>query len=127
MLVKAGSTLLVPRGEHRQADVPVEIADNATMALAPDGPSLRKVSLKAGRKDSVASIAKRYRVSAAQVAQWNQVGAAASFAPGQTVVVYVAARAVHAPSGHPSTRAASATRNPVRVAAAKAPARSARN
>ena len=45
------------------------------MALAPDAPPLRKISLKAGRKDSVASVAKRYHVSAAQVAQWNEVGA----------------------------------------------------
>jgi len=90
MLVKAGSTLLVPRGERRQADVPVEVADNAMMALSPDAPPLRKVSLKAGRKESVASVAKRYRVGVTQVAQWNGVGAGASFKPGQTVVVYVA-------------------------------------
>ena len=125
MLVKAGSTLLVPRGDRRQADVSVEIADNATMALAPDAPPLRKVSLKAGRKESVASVAKRYRVSSAQVAQWNSVGSGANFKPGQTVVVYVAYKAKgghsakvkvepgartarHAkPSGPPSTRSAS--------------------
>jgi len=93
MLVKAGSTLLVPRGERRQADVTIEVADNATMSLAPDAPPLRKMSLKAGRKESVASIAKRYRVSATQVAQWNSVSAGASFKPGQTVVVYVANKA----------------------------------
>ncbi|MEP7099812.1 MAG: transglycosylase SLT domain-containing protein [Burkholderiales bacterium] len=139
MLVKAGSTLLVPRGERRQADVSVEIADNATMALAPDAPPLRKVSLKAGRKESVASVAKRYRVSATQVAQWNSVGAGASFKPGQTVVVYVAnktkgtqtakAKGSHGakaarvaargakPSGPPSTRTAAVKRKArVRVA-----------
>ena len=93
MLVKAGSTLLVPRGEHRQADVSVEVADNATMALAPEAPALRKLSLKAGRKDSVASVAKRYRVNAAQVAQWNGVAQGASFAPGQTIVMYVGGKA----------------------------------
>jgi len=93
MLVKAGSTLLVPRGEHRQADVSAEIADNAMLALAPDGPTLRKMSLKAGRKDSVASVAKRYRVNAAQVAQWNGVAKTASFLPGQTIVVFVAGKA----------------------------------
>src|SRR5512143_3170627 len=38
MLVKAGSTLLVPRSPHRSADVSEEIADNATMMLAPDRP-----------------------------------------------------------------------------------------
>jgi membrane-bound lytic murein transglycosylase D len=113
MLVKAGSTLLVPRNEHRQADVSVEIADNAMMSLAPDAPPPRRVSLKAGRKDNVASIAKRYRVSATQVAQWNNVGTNASFLPGQTIVMFVAGKATkrgstHAPSGHPSTRTAAA-------------------
>ena len=93
MLVKAGSTLLVPRAAHRLTDVSVEVADNASMSLAPDGPSLRKLSLKASRKDSVASVAKRYRVSAAQVAQWNDMGASASFRPGQNITVYVAGKA----------------------------------
>ncbi len=90
MLVKAGSTLLVPRGPQREADVSEHLAENATMALAPDGPSLRRVSLKAGKRDSVASVARRYRVSAAQVAQWNGVSAGANFRPGQAIVVYVA-------------------------------------
>ena len=130
MLVKAGSTLLVPRGAHRHADVPGEIADNAMMALAPDAPPLRKMLLKAGRKDGVASVAKRYRVSVAQLAQWNHVGAGASFTPGQTIVVFVAGKAGHgktARAGHPSTRAAAGPRKPVRVATAKAPVRAAHN
>ena len=127
MLVKAGSTLLVPRTATRQADVSSQIADNATIALAPDAPPLRRMALKAGRKDSVASVAKRYRVSATQVAQWNSVGAGASFKPGQTIVVFVAAKAVrsaaHRPSGPPSSRTrTAAARKPVRVAAGKAPA-----
>jgi membrane-bound lytic murein transglycosylase D len=124
MLVKVGSTLLVPRGEHARADVSSQVADNAMMVLAPDAPPLRKMSLKAGRKDSVASVAHRYRVSAKQVAQWNGVGAGASFTPGQTIVVYVAAKvgkatrtAAHPPSGHLSTRSVTAKRKThVRVA-----------
>ena len=99
MLVNAGSTLLVPRSDHRQGDVSSEVADNATMALSPDVPPLRKLSLKAGRKDSVASIAKRYRISVANIAQWNSVGQAASFKPGQTVVVFVANAAPRAKAG----------------------------
>jgi membrane-bound lytic murein transglycosylase D len=75
------------------ADVSSTVADNATIMLAPDAPPLRKVSLRAGRRDSVGTIAKRYRVSVTQVAQWNDVGTAATFAPGQTVVVYVAGKA----------------------------------
>ena len=90
MLIKAGSTLLVPRGNALLADVSSHVADTATLSLAPDAPPLRKVSLKAGRRDSVASVAKRYRVDATQLAEWNRVAPAASFAPGQTIVVYVA-------------------------------------
>jgi membrane-bound lytic murein transglycosylase D len=108
--VKAGSTLLVPRGERRLTDVSVEVADNAMMTLAPDAPALRRMSLKAGRKDSVASVAKRYRVSAAQVAQWNSVGAGASFKPGQTVVVFVAAKATRGQAGKATRSAAARTK-----------------
>ena len=92
MLVKAGSTLLVPRGEHRLADVSSEIADNAMMTLAPDAPALRRTSLRAGKRDTVASVAKRYRVSAVQLAQWNNIAPSSSFKPGQAIVVYVAAK-----------------------------------
>jgi membrane-bound lytic murein transglycosylase D len=93
MLVKAGSTLLVPRDAHRQADVSIDVADNATMALAPDVPPLRKVSLRAGRNDSVASVARRHHVSAVQLAQWNGTSPAASFKPGQTITLFVAGAA----------------------------------
>ena len=88
MLVKAGSTLLVPRSPHKTADVSGQIADNAMMLLAPDRPPGRRVSFKAGKKgDSVAAVAKRNGVSAEQVAQWNGVGSDARFRPGQTIVV----------------------------------------
>ena len=136
MLVKAGSTLLVPRDAHRQADVSIEVADNATMALAPDVPPLRKVSLKAGRKDSVASVAKRHHVSAVQLAQWNNLSPAASFKPGQSIVVYVAVKAprtkaVHTAAASRRGGAASKTRNvastrPARQAVAAAQLRTAR-
>ena len=126
MLVKAGSTLLVPRGAHRQADVSVEVADNASMSLAPDGPSQRKLALKAGRKDSVASVAKRYRVSAAQVAQWNGVASSASFSPGQSITVYVAGKAPQAKQARGKSKAHVASRasGPARKVAVR-PARSA--
>ena len=89
MLVKAGSTLLVPRSAQRVTDVSEQIADNATMSLAPDVPPLKRVALRAGKRDTVASVAKRYKVSAAQVAVWNKVAASATFKPGSTVVVFV--------------------------------------
>lgn len=89
MLVKAGSTLLVPRPEHREQDVSESLADNAMMALAPDLPPMKRMVVKAGKRDSVASIARRYKVSADQVAQWNRTSARASFTRGQNVVVFV--------------------------------------
>jgi membrane-bound lytic murein transglycosylase D len=88
MLVKAGSALLVPRSERRSADVPEHLADNAQMALAPDAPPLRKVAVKARKGDTVASLAKRYRVTPAQFAQWNRLSVGSSLGAGQALVVY---------------------------------------
>ena len=103
MLIKAGSTLLVPRGNALLANVSSHVADTATLTLAPDAPALRRLSLKTGRKDTVASIARRFRVNATQLAEWNKVAPGASFAPGQTVVIYVAQAARHAPATGPRT------------------------
>lgn len=96
MLVKAGSTLLVPRAPHVTADVSERLADTASLSLAPDEPPLRRVTLKAGKADTVAAVAARYKVSAAQVAQWNKVGMSARFKPGQAIVVYTALKAAPA-------------------------------
>ena len=88
MLVKQGSTLLVPRSQSRHIDVAEHVADNATMMLTPDVPPLKRVVVKAGARESVASVAKRYKVSASQVAEWNSVRVDARFKPGASVVVY---------------------------------------
>jgi membrane-bound lytic murein transglycosylase D len=88
MLVKAGSTLLVPRSPHKTSDVSGQVADNAMMLLAPDRPPGKRISFRAGKGgESVAAVARRHRVSAEQVAQWNDVGADAFFKPGQTIVI----------------------------------------
>ncbi len=80
------------------------------MALAPDVPPLTRTSIRAGRRDTVATIAQRYRLSPGQVAGWNHVSAASSFRPGQAVVVFLSPKAftrstVRETSGPPSTRA----------------------
>jgi membrane-bound lytic murein transglycosylase D len=89
MLVKAGSTLLVHRSEQRGRDVSESLADNAMMALAPDVPPLRRMALKAGKRDTVRSVAKRYGISVEQVAAWNKVSKTARFKRGERIVVYV--------------------------------------
>ena len=97
MLVRAGSTLLVPRSAYSTHDVAEHIADNATISLAPEARPLRRVQFKAGKQgDSVAAVAKRYRVNAQQVARWNDVPVQARFKPGQTIVVMQAAAAARA-------------------------------
>lgn len=63
------------------------IADNGQLTLAPEM-ALRRVVLKAGKRDTVASVARRYGLSAAKVAEWNNVSAMASFKPGQHIVVH---------------------------------------
>jgi membrane-bound lytic murein transglycosylase D len=100
MLIKAGSVLIVPRKGGSQLDVPDHVADNGQLNLAPEVVTRRTV-VRAGKRDSVASIAHRYKLSAAQVADWNHVGASASFKPGQQVVLHLpvrTARAVRVPS-----------------------------
>jgi membrane-bound lytic murein transglycosylase D len=121
MLVKAGSTLLVPRNAQRSADVPEQIADNAMMLLAPERLPGKRVAFKAGKGgDTVAAVARRYRVSPEKVAQWNNVEASARFKPGQTIVVV---QSVPAQRG---SRSAAAGKAKPPSAKAAAPARSAK-
>ncbi len=121
MLVKAGSTLLVPRSAQHASDVDEHLADNALLALAPESRPMRSVKFKAGRHgDSVAAVAKRYRVSAAQVAAWNGVAPGAKFKAGQMIVVQLAA-----PATRVAAKAAPAKRGKARVARATPAARAA--
>jgi len=130
MLVRAGSTLLVPRDEQSDVDVAEHIADHARLMLAPEGRPLRTVKFKAGRRgDSVAAVARRYRVSRAQVAAWNGVAPQASFKAGQTIVVKLQAapartKAVARRKAAPAARqAARPAAGKPRAAAKAAPAR----
>ena len=121
MLVQAGSTLLVPRNGHRDDDVSERVADSARLSLVSDGPALRRVALRVGKRgDSIAAVAKRYAVSAQQVAQWNNLSAGARLAPGSTVVVYVPntkSGPVRSAASSPKKATAKKSGKPVRVAA----------
>ena len=76
MVLKAGSTILVPRTETTSDhDIGSDIAENATMAVEPDVPPLRSIFVKVGKRDSLASIAQRNRVSVAQIKSWNNLAA----------------------------------------------------
>ena len=108
MLVKAGSTLLVPRSAQHTHDVTERVADGAMIALAPEALPPRRLQVKVGKKgESVAALARRHGMTATQLALANGVGATAKFKPGQLVTVLV-----------PQRKAAQ-----TRVAAAKSPTR----
>ena len=92
MNIRAGSSLLVPRAAHVAQDVTERVADTGQVTLAPEI-TLKRTVRKAGKRDSVASIAKRYNLSAQSVAGWNKVSASAAFKAGQQVVLYLPVKA----------------------------------
>jgi membrane-bound lytic murein transglycosylase D len=98
MLIKAGSTLLVPRLAKHQNDVALHIVDHGQVSLAPEI-VLRKQSIKLKKAETVASIAKRYNVSVANVASWNKVSATGSFKAKQSVVLHLPVKAKSAKGG----------------------------
>ena len=70
MLIKAGSTLLVPRTAKRDHDVSEHLADTAALALTPEQRLARRV-VKARAGDTLASLGRRHGVSTAQLVAWN--------------------------------------------------------
>lgn len=73
MRLKAGSTILVPKSEENTKDIAPEVADHATMAIEPDVPDTRRIFVKVGRRDSLATIAQRNKVTIAQIKTWNNL------------------------------------------------------
>ena len=103
MLIKPGSTLLVPRPAHAQAEVTSALADKGEVSFSPEIVQVRKM-VKAVKGDTVATIARRYSTSPTNVAQWNKVAGNAGFKTGQSVVVYVPMNAAKAKTGSAQAR-----------------------
>lgn len=113
MLIKAGSTLIVPRSARVQEDVAALVADTGQLSFQPEIVTRRTV-IKAGRLDSVASIAHRYKLSPASVAEWNDVKPSHAFPRGFEVVVFLpvrASRAASVGSGSGHVRAGAASKS----------------
>jgi membrane-bound lytic murein transglycosylase D len=75
-----------------QEDVQATGADTGHLSFQPEIVTRRTV-VKAGRNDNVASIARRYKLSPASVAEWNDVKTGHVFQRGGQVVVYLTVRA----------------------------------
>ncbi len=92
MLIKAGSALMVPRAATTRQDVSSHLADNGQIAFTPEIVT-RRTSVRAARRgETVAAIARRYKVSAADVADWNDVKTSSRFKAGEAVVMYLPVR-----------------------------------
>ena len=100
MLIKAGSTLLVPRSGKVEHDVTSHVADNGHVSLAPEIVT-RRTTVKARKGETVATVARRYGLTAASVAGWNNVSATSGFKAGKPVIVYlpIKSRASRASAG----------------------------
>ena len=86
VMIQAGSALLVPRGSKIERDVTVQVADNGQIALSPEI-VLRRNVIRAGKNETVASVAKRYNVAPSSVAQWNKTSVGSAFKTGQQIVL----------------------------------------
>ena len=108
MLIKAGSALMVPRTAAVRQDVSSHLADNGQLAFAPEVVT-RRTTVRARKGDTVASIARRYKLAAASVADWNDVRANAAFKVGQQIVVYLPVRQPQARASSGAAKRAATT------------------
>ncbi len=70
---KAGSVVLVPKASvDADKDIGQEIADNAVLAVEPDE-IRKKISVRVGKRDTMDSITRRYKVKATDVREWNDL------------------------------------------------------
>lgn len=92
MLIQQGSTLLVPRSAKQDKDVSEHVADNGQVSFSPEI-VLKRMLVKLRKSETVASVAKRYKVTVASIADWNKVGATSTFKAKQSVVMYLPAKA----------------------------------
>ncbi|MDO5654497.1 MAG: LysM peptidoglycan-binding domain-containing protein, partial [Brachymonas sp.] len=84
MKIRAGSTILVPRADGHEAEIPRAIANSSVgLSFAPEvvprppEPQvvLKRSSVKARKGDTIASIAARFGLEPATVARWNRAKA----------------------------------------------------
>lgn len=110
MLVRAGSSLLVPRSAHRDADVPEHVADNGQLSLQPEI-ILKRTAVRARKGDNLARLAQRYGVSPVSAAGWNKLAVNARLKRGQQVTLMLPQRVSLAraePEERPASKATQA-------------------
>lgn len=118
-----GSTLLIPRDESMEDDIPAATAD-AQLALLPEQ-QLRRVTYRVRKGDTVASVAARWKVSDKDLIAWNNLTRPKLF-DGQRLtlnVPFTPRTAVAKAGAKPAAKTAQDKRSATTKVAAKAPAK----
>jgi len=100
MLVRAGSSLIVPRNGQRNSDVSMHVADNGHLSLQPEM-VLRRASVRARKGENLAQLANRYGVSPVSAAGWNKLAVNAQLKPGQRITLMLPQRTTGALASSP--------------------------
>lgn len=88
MRLKAGSTVMIPRTGRHDQDISASLAETAMLAVEPDVPDAKRIVVRAGRRDTVATVARRYGVTVRQVLAWNKLSGT-KLVSGQSLVLMV--------------------------------------
>ncbi|HEX5738625.1 MAG TPA: transglycosylase SLT domain-containing protein [Hydrogenophaga sp.] len=115
MMVRAGSSLLVPRTAQRSGDVPIHVADNGHLTFQPESGTRRTV-VRVRKGDTLSGLAQRYGVSLVRVAGWNKLGVNAKLKVGQRITLMLPHRSAVARS---VPRATAAKKPPLRTSSKK--------
>ncbi|HEY4037652.1 MAG TPA: transglycosylase SLT domain-containing protein [Burkholderiaceae bacterium] len=102
-ILGSGSTILVPRDEAVGEDVSGDLLEGS-VALVPEQPGLRKVTIKVRRGESIGSIARRWHVGEDEIIAWNDLRSPALLA-GQRLSLTVASSAISHKKSSRSKRA----------------------
>ncbi len=124
MQVRAGSSLLVPRTDKRNNDVPVHVADNGHISFQPEV-VLRRTVVKARKGENVTQLANRYGVSPVSVAGWNKLAVNATLKTGQSIALMLPRASAAKASASASSSKKQAAAKPTRKQAAAKPTRTA--
>ncbi len=92
--LKTGATVLVPKAPGG-SDIPLNVAATAQTLVEPDVPDTRKIVVRARKNDSLASLARQYKVHPAALLRWNP-GAKDPLKAGLKLVLHVAAKPLNA-------------------------------
>jgi membrane-bound lytic murein transglycosylase D len=120
-----GSTILIPRDETMDEDIPVESLE-ARFALVPEQANLRKVTYRVRRGDTLHAVARRWNVDEKDIIVWNHLTAPSLFAGQRLELTVPAPKARAAKTGVAKASAgknAASASSPKASAAAKPPAK----